>query len=631
MTRQTIKLYQRTYTLPVLTGGELDNLQSSIQSSSQALRQGYRIVVKVTEEKKGWLIWQKKEKVRQEVRESLTFEERYVELDNLVKNYDRMIETLTAHQGEYQQFFYGVAEEIKSIVTNKCLDIAAVERKRQQLEITAQGNNDDDLFQLTVRQKDQLRQTARTVGFAAILMLKKLELMSQCLEKIANDKETQRQVLASMAKKLGLQRQAYELQLEINRLQAEAAEMAKVALNFEEYMKQFLGSFQALLANVSQVDGELAGAARQIQEIANLMVNDQPNNLPMGDQESEKILDFLLAGQMSKDRLPDALERSRQANSEVEFDLKVEVIALEEVSIESCLENIQTYVNFHLDPVLQATEEKKKKNSNTKLNITKKAQQYGHTEASKRIAEIKEKRLNNESAPLKPLLLPELVRVQGGNFKMGSPVGVGYENQHPQRELTIRDFSMGVTQVTVTQYLSVMDEPSGFVYLGNEFKGKNQPMVRVSWDEAKEYCRRLSQLTGQNFRLPSEAEWEYTARGGNQSKGYNYAGSNNLDEVGWYEGNSGGKTHPVEQKKANELGIYDMSGNVYEWCDDVWHDNYQDAPTDGLSWITGGGANYRVLRGGSWDECDIVCRVANRYYYPPDYRSNFIGFRVAVS
>jgi len=350
MNRRTIKLYQRTYTLPVLAGGELDNLQRTIQSRSQDLRRGYRVVEKITEEKSGWF---GKKQVRQQVRQPLTFEERYVELDNLVKNYDRIIETLTTHQEEYQQFFYGLAEEIQTIVTTRCAAVATLEAERRSLEDLARTNHDDNLLQVTASQKDQLLQTARTVGLAAILMLKKLELMSQSLEKIANDKETQRRVLAEMVQKLGLQRQAYELQLKINRLQAEAAEMAKVALNFEEYMAQFLGSFQTLLANVSQVDGEMAGAVKQIQEIANLMLNDQPQNLPQGDRSSEQVLDFLLAGQVPKDRLLDALERSREVNSEVAFDLEVEAIAPGEVSLEGCLENIQTYVGFQLAPALQ--------------------------------------------------------------------------------------------------------------------------------------------------------------------------------------------------------------------------------------------------------------------------------------
>ena len=138
---------------------------------------------------------------------------------------------------------------------------------------------------------------------------------------------------------------------------------------------------------------------------------------------------------------------------------------------------------------------------------------------------------------------------------------------------------------------------------------------------------KLNTLTGENFRMPTEAEWEFAARGGNKSKGYTYSGSNTIGDVAWYNDNSSSKTHAVKTKAANELGIYDMSGNVFEWCSD-WYGTYSgSAQTDPTGPTTGTG---RVTRGGSWYGVATRCRCASRSYYAPSYRSHNVGFRLAL-
>ena len=166
-------------------------------------------------------------------------------------------------------------------------------------------------------------------------------------------------------------------------------------------------------------------------------------------------------------------------------------------------------------------------------------------------------------------------------------------------------------------------------------------MEQVSWDDAQAFLEKLNALPevqryleqldpqGDKFRLPSEAEWEFAARGGRNTNGFKYAGSNKLKEVGWYDENSYYETKPVGLKFPNELGLYDMSGNVYEWCADAWHGNYEDAPEDGSAWMEGGDQNIRVVRGGSWDGVTLNCRVADRYRFITDDRSSLIGFRLA--
>ena len=164
----------------------------------------------------------------------------------------------------------------------------------------------------------------------------------------------------------------------------------------------------------------------------------------------------------------------------------------------------------------------------------------------------------------------------------------------------------------------------------SEFKGNNQrPVERVSWNDCQEFIKKLNQLTGKEFRLPTEAEWEYAARGGKYSKDYvyKYSGSNNADEVAWYNDNSCDETHPVKTKKANELGLYDMSGNVYEWCND-WKGNYQSNSQTNPTGPSKG--ECRVLRGGGWGDDDLDVQVSSRGACDPDDRYNYYGLRLAL-
>lgn len=172
----------------------------------------------------------------------------------------------------------------------------------------------------------------------------------------------------------------------------------------------------------------------------------------------------------------------------------------------------------------------------------------------------------------------------------------------------IAPFYIGKTEVTQRLWYAVMgSNPSRFI-------GDYNPVEQVSWYDCQEFVERLSRLTGRNFRLPTEREWEYAARGGNKSRGYEYSGSNDLYRVAWYEENSGNQTHPVAQKLDNELGIYDMSGNVWEWCSDLYDSS---------------GSN-RVYRGGSWGNAAASCRVACRGCNAPGFRIYYLGLRLAL-
>ena len=219
----------------------------------------------------------------------------------------------------------------------------------------------------------------------------------------------------------------------------------------------------------------------------------------------------------------------------------------------------------------------------------------------------------------------KMVGVEGGTFTMGATSEQGtsdpYDDEYPTHDVTLSDFAIGETEVTQELWQAVMgSNPSSF-------SGTNLPVEEVSWNDCQTFITKLNQLTGKNFRLPTEAEWEYAARGGNKSKGYKYAGSNTLSDVAWYGDNSSSKTHPVQQKQANELGLYDMSGNVYEWCQD-WFGGYSSsAQTNPTGPVSG---SYRVGRGGSWSGSAGYCRVSLRYSYTPANYFNVLGLRLAL-
>jgi formylglycine-generating enzyme required for sulfatase activity len=235
----------------------------------------------------------------------------------------------------------------------------------------------------------------------------------------------------------------------------------------------------------------------------------------------------------------------------------------------------------------------------------------------------------------------EMVMIPSGSFMMGSPETEegSTDDERPQHQVTIKAFCLGKYQVTQAQWKAVAAfpqvnkelklDPSRFKGDGSTSLTNHRPVEQVSWENAVEFCDRLSRHTKRQYRLPSEAEWEYACRAGTQTRYYFGDDEKQLGEYAWYGQNSGSKTHPVGQKKPNNWGLFDMSGNVWEWCEDGWHENYQNAPKDETAWNDNHSkTKYRVLRGGSWSNYPRNCRSASRLNF--GNRLNNYGFRVVA-
>jgi formylglycine-generating enzyme len=221
--------------------------------------------------------------------------------------------------------------------------------------------------------------------------------------------------------------------------------------------------------------------------------------------------------------------------------------------------------------------------------------------------------------------IPDMVFVQGGKFKMGS--NIGGSDEKPVHEVLLDDFSIGRFEVTQRQWRQIMDQDTSKRF----FEGCDScPVERVTWNNVQEYLVKLNEKTKMNYRLPTEAEWEFAARGGLFSKGYKYSGSNSDVTVAWKVGNSDSKTHPVGLKTPNELGIYDMTGNVFEWCADWYSPTwYQVSPATNPTGPAEG--VFRIIRGGSWfyDYAGLI--LSDRESANPSFRYGYVGFRLCRS
>ncbi len=220
----------------------------------------------------------------------------------------------------------------------------------------------------------------------------------------------------------------------------------------------------------------------------------------------------------------------------------------------------------------------------------------------------------------------EMVYIRGGSFQMGSPSGEQYResDEGPVHTVKLSDFWIGKYEVTQAQWRAIMGSNPSY------FKGDDLPVESVSWNDCDKFIKELNSKTGKNFSLPSEAQWEYACRAGSTTRFWFDDSDSGLGDYAWYGSNSGRKTHPVGEKYKNAWGLYDMHGNVYEWCEDWYHDSYSSAPTNGSAWISPAGS-VRVLRGGCWNYDARYCRSADRFRFAPSFSCSYLGFRVVRS
>lgn len=222
-------------------------------------------------------------------------------------------------------------------------------------------------------------------------------------------------------------------------------------------------------------------------------------------------------------------------------------------------------------------------------------------------------------------IVANMVRVDGGSFNMGASDSYSCSDEMPVHSVTLSNFRINKFTVTRGQWQVLMGSDLG--WNDNYGTGDELPVTNLTYDDCNDFVEKLNSLTGLFFRLPTEAEWEYAARGGAQSGGYRYSGSNNPDEVAWHQGNAGNVLHRQGILQPNELGLYDMSGNIWEWCSDWYSEYIADAQTDPQGPFVG---NRRVVRGGSFSYEDSYSRTTQRNSLSPDYRSFVVGFRLAM-
>ncbi len=220
-----------------------------------------------------------------------------------------------------------------------------------------------------------------------------------------------------------------------------------------------------------------------------------------------------------------------------------------------------------------------------------------------------------------------MIPVEGGTFYMGDETGNLRSDCLPVHRLQMDSFYLAQHLLSQQIWEKVMERGLQKGY----FEGKKRPMESISWFDAQTFIQKLNTRVDYTFRLPSEAEWEYAARGGRLGLGYLYSGSYRIKEVAWYDNNSNNETQPIGLRMPNELGFYDLSGNIDEWCEDDWHSNYYHAPDNGAAWIDTNRGRGRVFRGGAWDDFSQYCRSAYRLSTLPASRGNYLGFRLALS
>ena len=628
-----ITIYKRQYTLPVLETDRFEQLQRRIRERQQMIQQGKRaqqIEERYHEtlppeqpESVGLLgrLFGKQAAARPRVItktrtktqvQDLSAEERFALMKELMSEYVTMLGMLDTHKVEYDRLLAQIGDDIRLVAAEKCQKYLATDADLTRLEQDALADHDDSDARSLQADRGRLIQTIRVLGQAILLITKKIDLFHAGLNKIADDQELKKTLVDKKLRKLNRQYEMYLVKQKIVEYQKEVSEMLKVALNFEELMRECFGPLQALIEDVTGMDGAFAGAVEEIKNLTRVMLNDDSGALAanaLNDAE-EELLNFLMRSQLQRDQLADVVNSAWQAEAEAEFD--ADMAQGEAVSVRQALENLRTFLDARL-PVNSGVSQ----SGASHLDLT--AQSRLRTPV---VVEL------GQGVTL------ELMEIPGGTFWMGQRDEEqrflkqqnwwnDYFNcERPRHQVTVAPFWIGKYPITQAQWQAVMgNNPS-------HWKDANRPVEQVSWNECQEFVKKLNDRGQGEFRLPTEAEWEYACRAGSETI---YAFGDDPAQLGnyaWFNENSGSETHPVGQKSPNAFGLYDMHGNVWEWCADTWHENYTGAPTDGSAWGSLGDGKAKLLRGGSWNFVPVNVRSASRYWNVPDFQYYYIGIRV---
>ena len=692
----SIKILDQAYELPTIAMERFYGLQDQLRVRQQIIQAGKR--------PRRWGIIQ-----LGSVR--LSHEERLQELALLVSDYEAIIAGLQEGKGAYEQFFARLAAGVRDAVSSRIADLRQLEQERHDLHESESARQDKALAQLGRQQAEQLSQAVRLLGQAALLLLKKVELCREGLQKLADDQTLQQQVLSQMMGRLDAQRRAYELQQRIDRTAREVAQMAEVALQFEDYMREHFGPLQSVLEQVVQADESLHRAVTEIETITQQMLQERSLSLLASADEIEgPWLDFLVSSRIKRERLADVLSRAEQED-DVAAALDGTIATGGSATILEALDNIEAFVDLRLTPLVPEpiselpvaepapvsraqppevkaqTQEAGEVTAHTfvpgipdEIRVEAQAQKAGevaepapvsraqppevkaqtqeagevtepyheflaalseieaqaqkagevaepapvpHAQPPEVKAQARKAAKAAEPAPVSRAQLPDpqMVELSGGRFLMG--VKTEPEEERPLHQVALSPFSIGKYPVTFEEYDTFCEATGKEKPSDHGWGRERRPVINVSWHDALAYCKWLSEQTGRQYRLPSEAEWEYAARGGTENQAI---GSGTLRLVGWYEGNSDGSTHPVGGKRPNSFGLCDLYGNVWEWVAD-WYGTYSADPvTDPQGPPTG---YSRVIRGGCWHSPVISCRPASRRSHLPSDCNRFVGFRLA--
>lgn len=614
-----VKLFGRPYRLPTVTNNRFHRLQQRVNQHYQRIQDETGRARRV-----GRL-------------SRLPFaslppspEDRFQALSRLIRDYHRLSNELRRSREAYRRFFAQLAAGVQQALADKQAEIRRLEQERRHSYQEAVARQDEALRQLALEDEVLLRQAVGLLGHSALLLLKKIAVCQEGLARLACDQEAQQRALAELTDHLDVHRHAYERRQRIDQVVREVAQMADIALDFEVYMRRHLGPLQEVIDRVTEIDTALHHAVTEIEDLTQRL--GQPNAIGepyTGSPEftgfDQNVLDFLVAGRLKKERLAEVLEYlEHQPSADIDLDPALVSEGSASHPLLEALDHIDTLVGLRLSPLLtdgnrvtpvRLPTPEAMYNLSPVLSpeISKSRSWRGLVSAAARlIARVR--------SPADRLNL-EFVFIKAGAFHMGSTV---FDDERPIHDVRItQSFYLSKYPVTQAQWEAVMG------YNTSHFQGHpRRPVEQVSWEAAQAFIHALNGLEGhENYRLPTEAEWEYAARANSADDYYFGPDAGLLRQHAWWEGNASGQTHPIGQLKANAWGLYDLYGNVWEWVQD-WYDAayYQGAPyRDPKGPATG---LYRVARGGSWDCVAGDCRSASRNVSRPNASSHVIGFRL---